>query len=68
MKSSLNLVLTYGFEVLGLEKVIAHVHEANSDSIYLLHSLGFEKAGLLSKPGYPSVIVYSLKKDAFNKS
>jgi ribosomal-protein-alanine N-acetyltransferase len=47
MSEALGAIVSYGFEVLGLDKVEAHTYSANARAIRLLEKLGFrlEKVG-----------------------
>jgi [ribosomal protein S5]-alanine N-acetyltransferase len=41
------LLLEYGFETLGLERIVAEVHASNERSLRLMQRLGFRQEGVL---------------------
>jgi len=47
MSESLRVVLSHGFEHMGLNRIDALVYIENKRSIQLLQTLGFEQEGLL---------------------
>jgi len=48
-KAALQLMMTYGFEVLGLKQIYANVAASNTPSIYLFRQLGFIESALKKK-------------------
>ncbi|MNJ62415.1 hypothetical protein D3C77_582550 [compost metagenome] len=70
MTEALGLILSYGFETMGLNRVEALVHHRNESSRKLLHGLGFTLEGLLreyqkTESGCVDLLMYSLPKKEF---
>lgn len=65
MKEALGLVVNYGFETMGLNRIEAHCHPDNDRANSLVKALGFQREGLLrqyrqTSSGFQDVILHAL--------
>lgn len=50
-KEAVRLLLTYGFDALGLTRIYLRVHDDNVPAIRVYHKNGFKKEGVLTRKG-----------------
>ncbi|MNC76580.1 ribosomal-protein-S5-alanine N-acetyltransferase [compost metagenome] len=65
MREALELMLDYGFTVMGLNRIEAFCHPDNIRAQRLFQSLGFQREGLLREyrhtdAGFQDVVLYAL--------
>ncbi|MNZ60201.1 putative ribosomal N-acetyltransferase YdaF [compost metagenome] len=70
MAETLQLLLTFGYETMGLNRIEALVDPRNDNSRRLLQKLGFVEEGLLreyqrSESGFVDLMIYSLLKKEY---
>lgn len=72
MAETLQLLLTFGYETMGLNRIEALVDPRNDNSRRLLQKLGFVEEGLLreyqrSESGFVDLMIYSLLKKEYGR-
>lgn len=73
MTEALRAVLSYGFEVMDLNRIQAIVDSENGRSMRLVRNLGFKKEGILRKGSYfngqfRNDVIFSLLKEELRKT
>lgn len=73
MSEALRMLLAYGYDTMGLNRIEALVEPENSGSRKLLLSFGFKEEGLLreyqqTEKGFVNLLMYSLLKKEYVKS